>query len=92
MKKESLLVGTACFFAGVVAGFMIAPIKNGIVCGNNNGNNNYVNGGDEELEEAEEVDGEEALELSYLNKQLKLIIFLKDKLLIIFIFALNEFL
>ena len=38
-KNEKILLGAACFFAGAVAGFLIAPIKKGIYCGNNNGNN-----------------------------------------------------
>ena len=33
---EKVLLGAACFFAGAVAGFLIAPIKKGIYCGNNN--------------------------------------------------------
>ena len=37
-NKETLLLSTTCFLAGVVAGFLIAPIKKGIYCGNNNGN------------------------------------------------------
>lgn len=37
--KEKLLLGAACFFGGMVAGFLIAPIKKGICCGNYNGNN-----------------------------------------------------
>ena len=38
-KNEKIILGAACFFAGAVAGFLIAPIKKGIYCGNNNGNN-----------------------------------------------------
>lgn len=37
-KNEKIILGAACFFAGAVAGFLIAPIKKGIYCGNNNGN------------------------------------------------------
>ena len=44
--KEKVLLGLACFLGGVVAGFLIAPIKEGIYCGNNNGN--YL-GKDEEV-------------------------------------------
>ncbi|MCI8374391.1 MAG: hypothetical protein HFI29_02990 [Lachnospiraceae bacterium] len=37
-KKEKLLLGLTCFFAGMVIGFFSAPIKKGISvsCGNNN--------------------------------------------------------
>ena len=38
-KNEKILLGTACFFAGAVVGFLISPIKKGIYCGNNSGNN-----------------------------------------------------
>lgn len=38
-NKETLLLSTTCFLAGIVAGFLIAPIKKGVYCGNNNGNN-----------------------------------------------------
>ncbi|WP_294358027.1 hypothetical protein [uncultured Clostridium sp.] len=38
-NKEKFLLGAACFFGGMVAGFLIAPIKKGLYCGNNNGNN-----------------------------------------------------
>lgn len=37
-NNEKILLGTACFLGGVVAGFLIAPIKKGVYCGNNNGN------------------------------------------------------
>ncbi len=36
--KEKVLLGLTCFLGGVVAGFLIAPIKRGIYCGNNCGN------------------------------------------------------
>lgn len=36
--KEKILFGATCFLGGVVVGFLIAPIKKGIYCGNNNGN------------------------------------------------------
>lgn len=49
--KEKVLLGLACFWGGVVAGFLIAPIKEGIYCGNNNGN--YL-GKDEEVKEITE--------------------------------------
>ena len=44
------LLGTTCFFAGMVAGFLFAPIKKGIYCGNNSGN---VLGSREEMKEFE---------------------------------------
>lgn len=34
-----ILLGTACFLGGVVAGFLISPIKKGMYIGNNCGNN-----------------------------------------------------
>ncbi len=37
-NNEKVLFGAACFLGGVVAGFLLAPIKKGIYCGNNNGN------------------------------------------------------
>ena len=37
-NKEKVLCGLVCFLGGVVAGFLISPIKAGIYCGNNNGN------------------------------------------------------
>ena len=36
--KEKVLLGLSCFLSGVVFGFLIAPIKKGICCGNNCGN------------------------------------------------------
>ncbi|MBX9136952.1 MULTISPECIES: hypothetical protein [unclassified Clostridium] len=53
-KNEKILLGAACFFAGAVAGFLIAPIKKGIYCGNNNGNN-YMNKDEEENDELNEL-------------------------------------
>ena len=37
-NKEKVLFGLTCFLGGVVAGFLIAPIKKGICFGNNCGN------------------------------------------------------
>ena len=54
-KNEKILLGAACFFAGAVAGFLIAPIKKGIYCGNNSGNN-YINKDEEENDELNEID------------------------------------
>jgi len=35
---EKKLVTASAFLLGIVIGFMFAPIKKGIYCGNNNGN------------------------------------------------------
>lgn len=35
-KRETCLLALACTFIGIVVGFMMAPIKAGISCGNNN--------------------------------------------------------
>ena len=35
---EKILVILCCVMFGVIKGFMLAPIKKGISCGNNNGN------------------------------------------------------
>ncbi|MDU4325479.1 MAG: hypothetical protein E7I48_08840 [Clostridium celatum] len=57
-KNEKIFLGAACFFAGAVAGFLIAPIKKGIYCGNNNGNNcmNKDEEENDELNELNEID------------------------------------
>lgn len=41
-KNEKILLGISCFLGGVVAGFLIAPIKNGMYFGNNCGNHHAV--------------------------------------------------
>ncbi|MDC4239591.1 hypothetical protein NE398_05350 [Clostridium tertium] len=46
-NKEKILLGLTCFLGGVVAGFIIAPIKQGVYLGNNCGNTVK---NDEELE------------------------------------------
>ncbi len=38
-KKSGILLGLACFFAGMAIGFLVAPVKEGI--GNNCGNNTH---------------------------------------------------
>ena len=58
-NKEKVLLGLASFLGGVVVGFLISPIKEGISFGNNNGNNNGNNTGNylgvnEEIEDTEE--------------------------------------
>lgn len=35
---EKILVILCCIMFGIIKGFLIAPIKRGISCGNNNGN------------------------------------------------------
>lgn len=52
MKKLTVfLIGTTCFFGGILLGILISPIKGGI--GNNSGNtyNNHYHGEDSETEE-----------------------------------------
>lgn len=36
--SEKVLLTAASFLAGMVAGFLLAPIKKGVYCGNHNGN------------------------------------------------------
>lgn len=68
--KEKILLGAACFFAGAVAGFLIAPIKKGIYCGNNSGNN-YL-GKEEEVDKKTDDSLEEInKELEDVNKEIK---------------------
>ena len=55
-KNETILLGAACFFAGAVAGFLIAPIKKGLYCGNNSGNNYADKKGDDNEEGGDEID------------------------------------
>lgn len=38
---EKVLLIMCCVLFGVIQGFLLAPIKKGISCGNNNGSNNY---------------------------------------------------
>lgn len=67
--KEKILLGAACFFAGAVAGFLIAPIKKGIYCGNNSGNN-YLGKDEEKLEdEVEELKEESKEEVFEVNEK-----------------------
>ena len=37
-RKEKILLGAVFFLGGKITGFLISPIKEGIYCGNNNGN------------------------------------------------------
>lgn len=36
--SEKILVVLCCVMFGIIKGFLLAPIKKGINCGNNNGN------------------------------------------------------
>lgn len=36
--EEKILVILCCVMYGIIQGFLLAPIKRGISCGNNNGN------------------------------------------------------
>ena len=38
---EKILITGAMVSAGMIAGFLLSPIKKGIYCGNNNGNTAY---------------------------------------------------
>lgn len=38
-RGEKFLIATSFLLFGVIIGFMISPIKEGIYCGNDNGNN-----------------------------------------------------
>lgn len=55
-KNEKILLGAACFFAGAVAGFLIAPIKKRIYCGNNRGNNYGDNDEENNTADKDELD------------------------------------
>ncbi len=41
MMEKRLVMGV-CLLAGMVLGFMMAPVKKGIYCGNNNGNTQFA--------------------------------------------------
>ena len=34
-RKMTTLIGLVCLLAGVIVGFLLAPVKKGIYCGNN---------------------------------------------------------
>ncbi len=44
-KSTAILTAAVCFFFGIVLGFLISPIKNGISVGNNSGNTKGNNNG-----------------------------------------------
>lgn len=41
-NRELFMAGIICLLSGILLGFLFSPIKNGISCGNNNGNTNIV--------------------------------------------------
>jgi len=59
-KREICLLSVTMFLFGIVSGFLLAPIKQGVGnnSGNNNGNNTYNYYRDEEVEQIEEVEEE----------------------------------
>lgn len=54
MDKEKKIFGAACFWGGVVVGFLLSPIKKGMYLGNNCGNT---------IKEKEEFDDKSAEEV-----------------------------
>lgn len=50
-RREEKLLGLACFLGGMVAGFLIAPIKKGMYCVNNSGNTVKI------VDELEKING-----------------------------------
>jgi|GEM_PF-2151774 len=73
LKKEKELRGKSCslagliiaFLLGTVLGFLLAPVKKGVYCGNNNGNTVHNHG--EENEPPQEWEAELAGELETLQ-------------------------
>lgn len=67
--KEKVLLGAACFFAGAVVGFLLAPVKKGIYCGNNSGNTHGP--GEEETvkDELEDIKSDDKEEVFEVNKE-----------------------
>ncbi len=54
MKRvEIILLSTCTFLAGLVLGFLIAPVKKGLEIGNNSGNTNNYNYGNNEKQDEE---------------------------------------
>ncbi|WP_312642698.1 hypothetical protein [Hydrogenoanaerobacterium sp.] len=62
MSKNFICVLSAMFlFLGIIIGFLCAPIKKGVYCGNHNGNT-YLSPADElDLDEDEDVDSSDDL-------------------------------
>ncbi len=60
MQKGTLiLTAMVCFLSGIILGFLVAPAKKGIYCGNNNGN--VYETGKEPEEDCEEIGSEDDL-------------------------------
>lgn len=55
-KSTGFLIGIIGLLGGIILGFMLAPIKNGIECGNNNGNTRNYYYGPLEAEERSDSD------------------------------------
>ena len=53
-RKMTTLIGLVCLLAGVIVGFLLAPVKKGIYCGTNNGNS-YGGWGYDDEEEDEDA-------------------------------------
>lgn len=43
-KSTGILLALTGFFAGIILGFLLSPIKYGLKIGSNNGNDNYIYG------------------------------------------------
>ena len=52
-KSTVILTAMVCFLSGVILGFLVAPAKKGIYCGNHNGN--VYKSGEESEEECEGI-------------------------------------
>lgn len=57
-KSTAVWMSIAMFFMGMVIGFMLAPIKKGITCGNNNtncGSSNSVSNIEKDLKQSKKI-------------------------------------
>lgn len=52
-KSTAALLSFCCFLMGVIVGFLLSPIKDGVHCGNNNGNTTVYNSRKDESETEE---------------------------------------
>ncbi len=52
-KSTAALLSFCCFLLGIIVGFLISPIKDGVHCGNNNGNTTVYNSDKENVEDKE---------------------------------------
>lgn len=50
-KSLRFWIGATFLFLGIIIGFLIAPIKNGIYCGNYSGNTYLTPGAEDEEDE-----------------------------------------